>query len=249
MRSRSVAAPLAALVLLAGAAAHAETFLIQSGQDSSPYAFTPELVRGALSTAYVFTAFDEDDRDHSFEYYIRWNLPPALLEPGVEIDYAYAWVYHGFSYTLFGDFSDEIGELVCHEVLEPWAETGLQSGLRWSNRPDIGPEFDRSDDILNQGLYWCDVTELVEAWIADPSRNYGIALTSTRNRVMGFHTFQDGTVSPNFRPSLLVETLPEPAATTGLCAGALLLVTLHRRRALRARRQPRNVHPITRRVP
>jgi hypothetical protein len=234
---------------LAGASARAETFLIQSGQDSSPYAFTPGLVRGAHSTAYVFTAFDpETGRDHSFEYYIRFNLPPELLVPGIEIEYAYAWVYHGYSYTLFGDFSDAIGELSCHEVLEPWVETGIASGLRWSNRPDIGPEFDRREEILNEGLYWCDVTELVEGWLADPSSNYGIALTSTLNRVMGFYTFQSSGVSPNFMPSLVVETVPEPAAATALLAGSLLLATLDRRRARRRRSQLHNPHPSERSI-
>ena len=59
MHARSVRA-LATLALLAVSAARAETFLIQSGQDSSPYAFTPALVRGAHSTAYVFTQEEEE---------------------------------------------------------------------------------------------------------------------------------------------------------------------------------------------
>jgi hypothetical protein len=208
----------------------AETFLIQSGQDSSPYSFTPNTRRGFLNTAYAFTAFDQG-ANHSFEYYIQWNLPEALFEPGVEVVQAFAWVYHGYSYTLFGDFSDEVGELNCHEVLEPWSE----STLTWNNRPAIGTWFDRRTEILNLGLLWCDVTDVVAGWIANPGTNHGIALTNGTNRVMGFYSFQDGSVSPNFRPSLMVETVPEPAAVSGLFAGGALLALLDRRRARRLR--------------
>jgi len=220
----------AALLALAAAPSSAETFLIQSGEDSSPYAFTPNSRRGFLNTAYVFTAFDQG-ADHSFEFYMQFDLPDELFLPGVEIEHAYAWVYHGYSYTLFGDFSDEIGELLCHEVLEPWSE----STLTWNNKPAIGTWFDRRTEILNLGLYWCDVTEVLEGWIANPETNHGIALTSDLNRVMGFYTFQDGTVSPNFRPSLMVETVPEPAAASGLLASGALLALLDRRRARRNR--------------
>jgi hypothetical protein len=215
-------------IAFAAAAAPADTYLVQSGQDSSPYAFLPGLSRGFHSSAYAFT-MDDDGTDHSFEYYVRWNLPPQLLEPGVQVEQALAWVYYGFDYVLFGDFSNEVGELLCHEVLASWSE----SSLTWNNRPPIDNYFDANFDILNRGLYWCDVTDLVKQWIADPSTNHGIALTSSRQRVMGFYTFDDGTVSPNFKPSLMVKTVPEPAAAASLAAGCLLLVKLERRRARR----------------
>lgn len=217
-------------IALLAAPAPAETLLIQSGQDSSPYAFLPGLSRGFHSSAYAFT-MDGDGTNHSFEYYIQWNLPPVLFEPGVEVEQALAWVYYGFDYVLFGDFSNEIGELRCHDVLGSWSE----SSLTWNNRPPIDNPFDLVPNIVNRGLYWCDVTDLLKQWIADPSTNHGIALTSTRQRVMGFYTFDDGTVSSNFKPSLMVEvnSVPEPAAAASLVAGCLLLVKLDRRRARR----------------
>ena len=51
---------------------------------------------------------------------------------------------------------------------------------------------------------------------------------------MGFCTFDDDTVGPNFKPSLYVEMLPELMATAGFfsCVGALVLL-----RRLRARRE------------
>jgi hypothetical protein len=48
---------------------------------------------------------------------------------------------------------------------------------------------------------------------------------------MGFYTFQECCQSPNFKPSLMVETVPEPPAASGLFAGGALLAWLDRRRA------------------
>jgi hypothetical protein len=218
----------AALFLLASAS-RAETFLIQSGEDSSPYAFTADTARGFRNTAYAFRN-DLDGEDHSFEYYIRFDLPPELLEPGVQLDYAYAWVYYAYDYTLFGDTTNEVGQILCNEVLAAWS----QSSLTWNNRPPIGPAIDGWDDVTEKGLYWCDVTELVEGWISGQIPNRGIAITSGAPRVIGFHTWDTGNVSPNFKPSLLVETLPEPRA--GLWAAAALLLALARRRSNHTRR-------------
>ena len=210
-------------------ASGAETFLIQAGEDSSPYAFLPDLERGARNSAYAFTN-DLDGQDHSFEYYIRFALPAELTAPGTVVDEAYAWVYYGFDYTLFGDTTDEVGEILCHEVLTSWSELTLT----WNNRPPIGPVFDGWENVTERGMYWCDVRDLVQQWI-DGAPNRGIALTSRERRVLGFHTFDDGSVGPNFRPSLYVETLPEPATTAGWTIGAAALALLQRRRARRER--------------
>ena len=51
--------------------------------------------------------------------------------------------------------------------------------------------------------------------------------------MIGFYTWDDGTVGPNLKPSLLVEYVPEPATGASLAAGSLLLLTLERRRARR----------------
>ena len=230
-------------IALSAGVAQADTLLVQSGQDSSPYAFIPDLPRGFRNTAYAFTN-SLDDQDHSFEFYIQFDLPPALFEPDVEIVHAYAWVYYGFDFTLFGDLSHEEGEILCHEVLEPWS----QSSLTWNHRPAIGTWFDARLHILNRGLQYCDVTDVLRGWIADPSTNHGIALTSDALRVIGFYTFDDGTVSPNFKPSLVVEYVPEPAASASLAAGCLLLAALARRRARRRSLQSRSGQRAARRV-
>ena len=223
---------LAAFALLATVTpALAQTLEYGTGQDSSPYAFLPSIPRGFHPSAYVFRLDDEDGNDHSFEYYLRWNLPPALLGSGAEIGSAYAWVDYDFDFTSFPD-PEGPGELVCHRVLMPWSE----ATLTWSNRPAIGPAFDATSDIVDFGPLACDVTELVQGWIDDPSTHHGIALTSSLPRVMGFHTFDDGSVGPELKPSLVIEVVPEPAAAASLVTGCLLLIQLERRRARRHNR-------------
>ena len=220
---------LAVAICVASSAVHAETFLIQSGEDSSPYSFTADKERGILPSAYAFTN-EAEGFDHSFEYYIRFNLPAQLFEPGVTVQQAYAWIYYGYDFTERGDTTNEIGEVECRAVLAPWS----QATLHWNNRPPVGEIFDGWENITEKGLYWCDVKELVEQWISAELPNAGIAITSSKPRVIGFYTFDSGFVSPNFRPSLMVETMPEPHTTAGLCTGAAVLFALTRRRARRA---------------
>jgi hypothetical protein len=76
-----------------------------------------------------------------------------------KIPSAYAWVYYGYDYTLFGDTTDEDGEILCRAVLAPWS----QATLTWNNRPGVGEAIDGWEDVTEKGLYWCDVTELVGA--------------------------------------------------------------------------------------
>jgi hypothetical protein len=211
---------------LTAAPAVAGTLLVQSGQDSSPYAFTPNLARGFRNTAYAFTN-SLDGVDHSFQYYIQFALPAELFEPDVVVESAYAWIYYGYDYTIFGDTTAEVGQIECRAVLAPWS----QATLSWNNRPPVGPVFDGWDDITARGMYWCDVTELVQGWIDGSVANDGIAITSGARRVIGFYTWDDATVGPNFKPSLLVETLPEPSFLAGLLAGGAVVAALRRRRA------------------
>jgi hypothetical protein len=219
-----IASCLLLTAMTAPQAISSETLLIQSGEDSSPYAFTPNTARGFRSTAYAFTN-SQDGADHSFDYFIRFDLPAPLLEPGVQIESAYAWVYYGYDYTVFGDTTNEIGEVSCRAVLAPWS----QATLTWNNRPPVGAVFDGWENVTVKGMYWCDVKELLEDWISGALPNHGIAITSSMPRVMGYHTFDDGSVPSNFRPSLLVETLPEPRG--GLLASAALLLLLCSRRS------------------
>ncbi len=201
-RARRLATALLGLVLLGPAAvARGELFLIQSGQDCAPYAFAPGLKRGDYNSAYAFTN-SLGGQDHSFEYYLRFDVPTDLLLPGEVVQEAYAWVYYGFDYTIFGDTTDEVGEIRCHRVLEPWVE----SELTWNTRPALGPVFDEWTGIDRVGQYWCDVTDLVQAWATGFAPNHGIGITSRQLRVIGFWTFDDGTVGPNFKPSLVVRT-------------------------------------------
>jgi hypothetical protein len=203
----------AALLALAGwlalaFPARAEIFLFQPGAegfDSSPYSFVPAQPRGNRETSYAFVAEDENGFDHSFETFLRFELPPDLLGPGEAVGHAVLWVYFSFSENIFGEGGSGPGELWCHEVLEPWNE----SNLNWTNKPDYGPAFDGLAGIQGFGLLWCDVTALVAGW-AGGEPNYGVALTNPTDRVLGFYSMDAPAelIDPNFRPGLVIETVP-----------------------------------------
>lgn len=160
----------AALALTAPA--RAEIVLLQPGPegiDSSPYSFLPSQPRGNHETDYAFEgAEDEHGFDHSFQTFLRFELPPDLLGPDEAVGHAVLWVYFAFTGSGFGEGGTGPGELWCHEVLEPWSE----ATLTWNNKPDYGPAFDGQVGITNFGLLWCDVTQLVAGWASGQRPNH-----------------------------------------------------------------------------
>jgi len=187
----------------------AEIVLLQPGPegiDSSPYSFVPSQPRGNRETNYAFVAEDENGFDHSFETFLRFDLPPDLLGPGEAVGHAVLWVYFAFSESIFGGGGNGPGELWCHEVLESWSE----SSLNWNNKPDYGPAFDGQTGIDRFGLLWCDVTQLVAGWASGLRPNHGVALSNPTDRLLGFYSTDApaDVVDPNFRPALAIETVP-----------------------------------------
>jgi len=172
--------------------------------DSSPYSFLPSLVRGNRDTAYVFTGADEIGTSHNFRNFLRFDLPPDLLGPGEEVVEAVVWSYYAFDFTAFGDATDVPGELRCHEILEPWEE----GSLTWVNQPAIGPPVDVQPQVTGLGLLWCDVTDVVRAWLTGARPHHGIAFTNPTERLIGMNSFEVDDVDPLFKPSLVVETAP-----------------------------------------
>ena len=198
----------AASLLPIGQPASAAEFLIQEGIDSSPYSFIPSLVRGLRDTQYAFTGFDESGASHNFRTFVRFDLPPDLLGPDETVTEAYTWIYYSFDFTGFGDANDLPGEVHCSEVLESWSETSLT----WIDQPAFGPTLDVHPDILDLGLVWCDVTDLVRDWATGAKPNHGIAFTNPTERLIGFYSFEATFVVQDFRPSLVIATGPSATA-------------------------------------
>jgi hypothetical protein len=221
MRMKSLGlAILLALGSVLPAPARAEVVLIQprvngaTGDDTAPYSFIPSLPRGNHDTLYAFSnVLDESNFSHSFETYLRFDLPPGLLGPGETIEQAVVWVYYIPIDIPFGEGSDVPADLYCHEVLQPWSE----ATLTWTNKPSYGPAFDGTTGIENIGLIWCNVTDLVADWAAGVKPNNGIALTNPTTRVLSFYSteldFAGNTpVHPNLRPSLVIDIEPSGGA-------------------------------------
>jgi hypothetical protein len=205
-----LARTLALWACLAAAAppAGAAVFLIQQGDDSSPYSFLPSLARGNRDTSYAFTGADEVGEAHNFLTYVRFDVPPGLLAPGESVVEAQAFFYYGFDFDAFGSAAADAGEIECREVLAPWDE----ARLTWVNKPPLGPPFDVQTGIAGLGLLWCDVTELARGWATGARPNLGIALTNPTERLIGMYAFEAVGIHPNLRPSLVIETGPSDLA-------------------------------------
>lgn len=211
--------------------ARADTVLIQSGIDTAPYSFLPNLVRGNNAAIYAFQSVAEDGTHHDFETYVRFDVSSEDIPPGHGITSASLITTYAFDFTGFGENSTEPGIVECREVLGPWSDTTLT----WNNRPNASLPFDTITQIESFGALICDATAIVQGWLHGVVPNHGFALTSSTARVIGMHSFE-AEVSPSLQPTLLIQTeVPEPGLALGLASGLVLLATLSTRRDHRKR--------------
>ena len=203
MLRSSLTCACALAALLTSAAAGATDYTIEpgpEGQDTAPYSFLPSSPRGQNNLLWAFVG-EEDGIEHSFEIYLKFPLPP--IDPSEEVIEAVLEVTYAFDSTGFGSGSNVPGELHCHEVLEAWDE----DVVTWSKRPDIAPAFDVRTNLTALGVISCDVTELVEAWLAGTKPNHGIALTNPTERLIGMYSWEDATLdSVGKQATLRIET-------------------------------------------
>lgn len=206
--------------------ARADTVLVQSGIDTAPYSFLPNLVRGNNDALYAFQSVSDDGTNHDFETYVRFDVSIDDIPPGQVLTGASLVTTYAFDFTGFGDTSNEPGIIDCHEVLAPWSD----DTLHWNNRPPVDLPFDTITEILSFGALICDATPVVERWIYGLSPNNGFAMTSPTARVIGMHSFE-ANVTPSLQPTLILTTeVPEPGLAIGLASGLLLLATFSKRR-------------------
>ena len=112
-------------------------------------------------------------------------------------------------------------------VTGDWTETSVT----WETQPSVSDVVTTAQqDGVNQ-LVSFDVTELVRAWLADPSGNRGVQLSqpdillSDRSRPIASLFLSSAAADPAQRPFLAIDEVPEPAsaALLGLGLGALSL--------------------------
>ena len=179
------------------------------GQDVSPYEFLPLLQRGQRGTLYAYTALGDDGESHSFETYVRFNLPPDFPPPGETVSEAYFWIVYSFGAPpefAGGQTTEEPATIECRPVLAPWTE----DTLTWASRPQVGGPIDVRTGIDEFSLIFFDVTSLVQAWATGSTPNNGFALTSSTSRVIGFYSGERLDQEADVRPSLVVVTNLDP---------------------------------------
>ena len=101
MRRAAFAMALATGLLAGVPRARAESVLIQpgdEGEDNSPYAFIPSLIRADHRSAYAFSSVVDGSR-HDFQYFLKFDVS---RDRGT-VQYAYAYFYYGFGFDGFGN--------------------------------------------------------------------------------------------------------------------------------------------------
>jgi len=225
---------LVALVALAlpASAARAAVYTLQpgpEGEDTAPYAFIGGLNRGQAPTLYTGTPpADENGLPHTFETYLKFTLPAIsasrVIEAHLEVNYA-------FDFTGQGPPSTEPSELACHRVLSAWSE----SSVTWNARPTVAPAFDVFGPVEGFGIMTCDATQLVKDWLSGAAANHGIALTNSTPRLIGMHSWENTSVPPGAKATLVITASnPPPTGGCGMLGieawGAIALLERVRRR-------------------
>lgn len=220
----ALVAALAATPRIAGAA----VFDLQpgaEGEDTSAYAFIGSLVRGNYDTLYAQTADDEDGVSHDMITYLRFDLPPGLLQPGETVLGASLFMVFSFTFSHDGQPPPPGGELYVHEVTQGWDEQTLS----WNNRPAHGALLDAETNIPAFGSIELDVTEAVRLWAHGLADNHGFAVLNPTDVPIGFHSWES-VADPALKNHLVIVTGPGGPPATPVPAlgpiGALGLASL-----------------------
>lgn len=106
--------------------------------------------------------------------------------------------------------------LSVHRALRPWDEGGAtweeaQLGTAWSQAGCNDPRWDRStvavtEVNLTEDNHWydLDITDLVRAWVNDPTTNYGLVLKAGGQVAVEYAFASSSYPDPNSRPRLQV---------------------------------------------
>lgn len=202
----------------------ADPIVVSSSEDTAAYRFLPDLARGDDAALYAFT-INFLGQPHDFRTFLHFSPMPSLT--GACVESAEVYVYYGFEFSGFGPGGTAPGTLTCSPVLAPWSA----ATMTWNNQPPIGAASGVITGITAFGFLACDVTTTVQAW-ANGAPDYGIALSSPTDRVMGFYSAYETQVNPVFRPALAITlsddplACPEPGAIGAVVVAMLALARL-----------------------
>jgi hypothetical protein len=205
------------------------------GQDSSPYSFQPGTARGNLETNYAVTGLDSMGRSHDFVTYLRFELPPTLLDPGETVTMARLLLYYAFTYAYPPDPLPTVPHpndptlISVHRVLSPWDE----NVLTWTNKPAyLGQAAAYRADITAFGVKEFIVTDLVRSWAHGTLPNYGFAVASPSGIPFGMWSWEAEPVIPTHQKARLRITVgpggdpPAPIPVMPAWITALLVIAV-----------------------
>jgi hypothetical protein len=177
-----------------------------SGDDVAPYCFLPTLTRGQYETNYAVLEPGPPDC-HTFETFMRFILPSNLLDPGETVTSATLLIPYLFSFAFEGPVVPPPHapvSLRLHRVTSFWNE----NAVTWVNKPPYeATPIATVTGITNYGVREFNVTTLVRDWAAGVRPNYGFALTTPNNRVMGFNSWESSAPAAQ-KPALLIVVGP-----------------------------------------
>ncbi len=111
--------------------------------------------------------------------------------------------------------TDHGDDMHFHRMLESWTDGATWNSLGNGVQTD-GVEALSSSDVLtgdvNTGLLTLDVTQSLQAWLADPSSNYGWVITPTGSNGVDFYS-SEGSNAPRLVVDFSVPSTPVPPVT------------------------------------
>lgn len=211
-----------------------------ASNDVSPYCFLPTLTRGQYETNYTVTSPGPPDC-HSFETFFQFMLPANLLDPGETVTSATLLVPYLFSFSFDGPVVPPPHAAVTlrlHRVTSSWNE----NSVTWANKPTYeATPLAQVTGITNYGVREFDVTSLVRDWAGGAKQNYGFAMTSPNDRVMGFYSWESGVAAAQ-KIALLIQTgpgtPPAPVPIMPAWLAALLVLGIATVLAIRMPKRP-----------
>lgn len=231
---RSAVAAMSALLatLAVGSAASADAVIVKpteaQSKDTFVYSFLPTFNFNAPASGFhTILASGRSTSAHDLRTLIQFDLSGVNLAPG-EIATLNLFISGGN--IGFPVISPSPGFGVTTDVFANTSDWSADT-VNWSNQPSFAPTALDTQVIDGIGRYVTfDVTAQVQAWLANPSSNFGFSIQQ-RDVVVNGGSVQAiyHSSSNENRPFLYAGPVPEPTVALAVAAGGFALLSRRRR--------------------